>query len=82
VDVWQVEASINFYEGAAPGGPAGEIRIEFDGKIYSSQFAIAAANGNKGRSGSRQKEFWAPIDIPKVLKLRESSPETRLSQAR
>src|SRR4029078_2216914 len=50
VDVWQVDASVNFYEGRAPRGPSGEIRIEFDGKIYSGQFSLAADHGNKGRS--------------------------------
>jgi len=69
VDVWQVDASVNFYEGRAPGGPSGEIRIEFDGKIYSGQFSLAADHGNKGRSGSRQRDFWTRINVPELLHL-------------
>lgn len=70
VDVQQVEASINFYQGKAAEGPSGEIRIEFDGRIYTDQFAIVSRRGNQGRGGSGQEEFWAPIDIPRILKLR------------
>jgi hypothetical protein len=82
VDVWQAEASINFYEGTAPGGPSGEIRIEFDGKIYSGQFSLPAEHGNRGRSGGRQGEFWTRIDIPAILKLREPGAAAGLSRRR
>jgi hypothetical protein len=71
VDVWKVEARINFYEGAAPGGPVGEIRVEFDDKIYSDQFRIDAGHGNRGRSGRDQDRFWTRIDVPGILKLRD-----------
>jgi len=71
VDLWQVRARVNFYEGETPAGAAGEIRIEFDGKIYSGPFSISAHHGNKGRSGRSQSEFWTTIDIPKILKLPE-----------
>jgi hypothetical protein len=70
VDVWKVEARINFFEGRVPEAPAGEIRIEFDGKIYTGQFALAARRGNQGRSGARQTAFWTDIDVPGILKLR------------
>lgn len=69
VDVFQVEAMINFYEGSAPGGPVGEVRVEFDGRIYSSRFNLAASKGNQGRSGNRQGDYWAAVDIPGILKL-------------
>jgi hypothetical protein len=69
VDVWQVEAKINFYEGRSAGGPSGEIRIEFDGKIFTGNFAIAAPHGNHGREGSRQRDYWAVINVPEILKL-------------
>ena len=74
VDVWKMEASINFYEGRAPGGPSGEIRVEFDGKIYADSFQIAAEEGNHGRSGRGQETFWTTVDIPALLKLRERAP--------
>jgi hypothetical protein len=69
VDVWKVDASINFYEGRAQGGPAGEIRIEFDGKIYSGHFSLPAEHGNKGRTGTRQRDFWTHINVPEILRL-------------
>jgi hypothetical protein len=70
VDVWKAEARINFFEGRAPDGPDGEVRIEFDGKIYTAQFALPARRGNQGRTGARQAAFWTDIDVPAILKLR------------
>ena len=69
VNVWQVTAMVNFYKGSAPGGPTGEIRIEFGGQVYSGPFAIQADHGNEGRSGTRQAAFWTRIDIPRILRL-------------
>lgn len=75
VDVRRVEAKINFYKGSAPGGASGEIRVEFEGKIYTGQFALAAEHGNEGRSSGNQEKFWATIDLPRLLKLdREEEP--------
>lgn len=70
VDVWKVEARINFFEGRARSGPTGEIRIEFDGRIYTGDFQVSAREGNEGRTGSRQSAFWTQVDIPAILKLR------------
>jgi hypothetical protein len=69
VDARQVEAMVNFYKGSAPGGPHGEVRIEFDGRIYSAPFAIESAEGNRGRSGHSQREFWTRIPIQHILRL-------------
>ena len=69
VDVWRVDASINFYQGDLEAPAGGEVRIEFDGKIYSSRFTLAANHGNKGRTGTRQADFWTRIDVPGVLGL-------------
>lgn len=69
VDVRKVEAFVNFYKGECPRGPRGEVRIEFDGKIYSASFAIEATSGNRGRAGSGQDEFWTRIPVPQILKL-------------
>ena len=77
VDVWQVEASINFYEGRQVGGPSGEVRLEFDGNIYSSQFSLAAERGNKGRSGARQRDSWVKLDIPGILHLQRQAASVR-----
>ena len=70
VDVWQVQARVNFYDGSVGSGPSGEIRIEFENRIYSGTFSIAARRGNKGRNGTSQGEYWAQIDLPAILRLR------------
>jgi hypothetical protein len=69
VDVRQVEAFVNFYKGSCPGGPRGEVRIEFDGRIYSAPFLIPAAKGNQGRTGDEQQEFWFRIPVQEVLRI-------------
>jgi hypothetical protein len=69
VDIREVEAFVNFYKGRCAGGPHGEVRIEFDGRIYSAPFAIVAAEGNQGRSGHDQQDFWTRIPIQQILKV-------------
>ena len=69
VDAREVEAFVNFYKGNCPGGPQGEVRIEFDGRIYAAPFAISAEEGNLGRSGESQQEFWTRIPVQEILKL-------------
>ncbi len=76
VDVWKVEASINFFAGRAPSPPNGEVRIEFAGRIYTGHFSLAARRGNEGRTGSEQGDYWAELDIPKILKLRDQPQAT------
>lgn len=73
VSVGEVEASINFYAGDLPSGVSGEVRIEFDSKIYSGRFSIPASHGNKGRYGAGQGLFWSALNIPELLQL-EPSP--------
>ncbi len=77
VDVREVEALINFYKGSCPGGARGEVRIEFDGRIYGIPFFIAAEQGNLGRSGPSQQEFWTPIPIQRALKIVQTPIATR-----
>jgi hypothetical protein len=69
VDVRELEASVNFYEGSCPGGPRGEVRIEFEGRIYSGAFSIRAGEGNLGRSGPSQRRFWTRIPIQELLRI-------------
>lgn len=69
VDVREIEASVNFYKGICPGGAHGEVRIEFDGRIYGADFFIPASEGNKGRSSDSQKDFWTRIPVQEILKL-------------
>jgi hypothetical protein len=70
VDIREVEASVNFYKGHWPGGARGEVRIEFDGRIYGAPFFIEATEGNRGRSGSEQQEYWTRIPVQEILKLK------------
>jgi len=73
VDVREVEASVNFYKGECPGGAHGEVRIEFDGRIYAAPFFVPASEGNLGRTGRSQQEFWTRIPVQQMLKLNQSS---------
>jgi hypothetical protein len=75
VDVRQVRAYVNFYEGSCPGGPRGEVRIEFRNRIYRGTFAIASSEGNQGRSGPAQADFWTQIPIREILRIDEASPQ-------
>lgn len=69
VDIWDLKASVNFYDGRADApGPEGEIRIEFDNHTYVGRFAIPKTRGNRGDAD--QAEFWTKIDVPRILKLR------------
>ena len=70
VDVFRVDASINFYAGNIPNPPTGEVRLEFEGRIYSAPFALVATRGNKGRAGSGQRDFWVRLDVLNILGLR------------
>jgi len=69
VDVREVEVFVNFYKGFWEGGPRGEVRIEFDGRIYSAPFSIPAEMGNLGRSGPSAQEFWTRIPVQELLKI-------------
>lgn len=69
VDINEVRASVNFYEGMFRGGVEGEIRIEFEDRIYIGSFKLPAERGNKGRGGRDQREFWQEMDIPRILGL-------------
>jgi hypothetical protein len=74
VDVSVVQAFINFYKGQAAEGARGEVRIEFDGRIYSGPFAIPTDRGNLGRAGAEQQRFWTPIPILELLKIVRPRP--------
>jgi hypothetical protein len=73
VRVFEVEAMVNFYKGVAPNEVTGEVRVEFDHKIYTGVFRIPANEGNEGRLQASQSDYWARIDLPTLLHL--SSPQ-------
>lgn len=74
VDGRQVEAMVNFYEGESRGGVSGEVRIEFDGTIYSERFTLPAEHGNRGRSGPGEEAFWTRIDLKRILSMESPQP--------
>lgn len=69
VDIGEVDAAVNFYAGAVSSPVMGEVRVEFAGRIYGGVFGIAARHGNEGRSGPSQKEYWAELDLRRLLKV-------------
>lgn len=73
MDIRKTEAFVNFYAGSCPGGPRGEIRIEFLDRIYRGLFSIDASQGNRGRSGPSQNAFWTQIPIREILGLHETA---------
>ncbi len=73
VNLWELEVRVNFFEGESQEGIAGEVRIEFEGRIYTGTFQIEASHGNQGRTGPTQRACWTRIDIPQLLKLRTAS---------
>jgi hypothetical protein len=75
VDARQVEAFVNFYKGQCPAGPRGEVRIEFENRIYAAPFSISSAAGNRGRTGPSQQDWWTKIPIQQILKLSHASAE-------
>ena len=80
VNVEQVDARINFFKGDAPEGVGGEVRIEFDGRIYTGRFTLNADHGNEGRTGTRQVAYWTRLDIPGILRLRDAPQSSAQAQ--
>ncbi len=76
VDVRQLQAHVNFYEGQLSGGAEGEVRVEFEGRIYAGRFTLSTSKGNKGRAGAGQEASWATFDIPRILGLTSEPTET------
>lgn len=79
VDLRALRVAINFYEGIAPGGVGGEIRLSVDGKTYGAKFRLAATSGNKAggiggalQSGVPQNPQTIVIDPLTILRPRAS----------
>ncbi len=77
MDVRDVQSFVNFYNGSCHGGPRGEVRIEFLNRIYRGTFAIASPEGNQGRSGSGQADYWTQIPIRKILGINDTASAAR-----
>jgi hypothetical protein len=82
VDVWKTRAWINFYAGRSRRGPSGEVRIEFDGRIFVGSFSLPAERGNRARSGRGQERYWTEVDVPALLLLTTNRPMPELSEVR
>lgn len=70
VDLRQLEAAVNFYAGHRRGGVEGEVRVEFENRIYAGRFTIPATDGNQGRAGAGQEASWATLPILGILGVR------------
>lgn len=71
VDTRRVNARINFFAGSRDRGPVGEVRIEFEGRIYAAPFTLTAHRGNQGREGRSQSPYWFDINVPSILGWRD-----------
>lgn len=71
VEVGGVEVWVNFHgsRSAQTTPPAGEVRVEFEGRIYPGRFAMESTEGNQGREGKSQSRWWCRIEVPELLKL-------------
>ena len=67
VQLNQVRAWVNLFEGELFRSPVFEVRLEFENQIYSTQLSIESKSGNRGRTGSEQNHCWVEIDIPGVM---------------
>ncbi len=56
LDLRSLLIAINLYQGEAPQGVSGEIRLSVDGNTYASAFHIAATTGNQGKGISETIE--------------------------
>ncbi len=81
VDAREVQAMVNFYDGEAIGGISGEIRIEFEGRLFTGTFSIPSDHGNKGRTGTSQQQYWTQIDVASILLLPKNRTVSRASAA-
>lgn len=67
VQLDQVRAWVNLFEGQLSRSPVFEVRLEFENQIYVTQMSIDSKSGNRGRTGSEQNHCWVEIDIPGVM---------------
>ena len=66
VDLREVAARVNFYEGNVDGGPSFRLRVWFAGCTYDAALHLAAPQGNEGH-GSPPDPHWVTVDVPSIL---------------
>ena len=64
VDMEALRIVLNFYQGVAPDGVKGEIRLTVNNATYAQGFVVTAAEGNSG------------VDVKDVFRTEVSSPHT------
>lgn len=67
VDLSDITARVNFFSGRTASSPRGEVRVDYDGKVYEGDFQIFATSGNFGGVGL---SHWAELDIPAIVGLK------------
>lgn len=76
LDLRTLLIAINFYEGEAPKGAAGEIRISIDDQTYAAPFHIPATHGNGGQDMTKVFETKSSgqhsviVDALRIVKAR------------
>jgi hypothetical protein len=68
VDISQVEAWINLFEGAGP--IQGTVCLFYKGNRYQSEFSLPAVQGNRGADGDHHRATspqWCRINLPQIL---------------
>lgn len=67
VELSDVTAEVNFFSGRSTVSPTvGQVRVEFNGQIYTSDFTLKATNGNLGFSS---RSHWTTLNLPAIVGL-------------
>jgi hypothetical protein len=84
VDVRRATAAVNLYAGNAPNGAEGELRVRFNGHVYTRPFRIAATSGNRGRDDGNRgaSPSWVVFDLSEIVGLTASTMEADPTAAR
>lgn len=71
VDLAEVEAAVNFYDGRSPSGVSGEVRVVVGEDVYRKEFEIEASDGNRGArtEGRAGSPHWAVVDVAELVGL-------------
>ncbi len=67
VNLSDVTAEVNFFSGRSSVSPTmGQVRVEFNGQIYTSDFSLKATNGNLGFPS---RSHWTTLNLPAIVGL-------------
>ena len=78
LNLQQLRMAVNFYEGTAPNGIKGTLRISVDGQTYEQDFTMSATSGNKSagmdeafQAGKSMNKYILMFDPLKIIKQAE-----------